>query len=668
MSAGRSKQKPIKPTDLSEADPARTLESVEKDFHTIFDCVPAAIWYRDRKGIILQANRCAADLVGMSVEDLIGKNYYDLFPDGAEKALEKDLQVILSGQPMYKQLRKYVTADQQIRWTLADRIPYLDENGEAAGVIVMARDITEQKAAEEQLDLANQQIDAATRQLRAAADRTRVLAEEAVAANRTKSEFLAHMSHELRTPMNSILGFSDLLREEPLSDQQQQYVQNIFNSANTLLVLINDLLDFSKIEAGTLNIEILPCRPAEMVQEIRDLLEPPAREKGLQLQVDCSPDLPDSFFTDPMRLRQCLVNLVSNAIKFTQQGHVIIRVYVQQRAGQDRIRIDVEDTGIGIEPAKQELIFDSFVQADASVCRQYGGMGLGLTIARRLAGLLGGHIELVSQPGQGSTFSIILPQFVEANQTSSISSRQDPSEPVEPDDRHIGCIGKVLLIENKTPSQIQTNLLLRRAGLDVQIVNNAADAFERLRQEPAQVVLINLDEVDEAKKLAAQLHNQDERLPIIAVTDDTSRKVADQFKIAGCNAVLVEPVSRGHLYETIRSFLIVQTSASSASAPLSSRKRRSHPFNEAESMEALLEKLPTLMEEMMEFYSRSDFEMLSRFAKVLMELGTSCQRKTLVGKARQLHDCLANQAIQPDELQRHVEELNELCLQISLGR
>ena len=135
MSAGRSKQKPIKPTDLSETDPARTLESVEKDFHTIFDCVPAAIWYRDRKGIILQANRCAADLVGMSVEDLIGKNYYDLFPDGAEKALEKDLQVILSGQPMYKQLRKYVTADQQIRWTLADRIPYLDENGEAAGVV-----------------------------------------------------------------------------------------------------------------------------------------------------------------------------------------------------------------------------------------------------------------------------------------------------------------------------------------------------------------------------------------------------------------------------------------------------------------------------------------------------------------------------------------------------
>jgi CheY-like chemotaxis protein len=224
------------------------------------------------------------------------------------------------------------------------------------------------------------------------------------------------------------------------------------------------------------------------------------------------------------------------------------------------------------------------------------------------------------------------------------------------------------LIENKTPSQIQTNLLLRRAGLDVQIVNNGTEAFDRLQQEPAQVVLINLDEVTEAKKLAARLRNFDEHLPIIAVTEDTSRKVADQFKIAGCNSVLVEPVSRGQLYETIRSFLMIQTSASPApvSAPADSRK--AGQFNEAESMEALLEKLPTLTEEMMEFYSRSDFEMLSRFAKVLMDLGTTCQRKVLAGKARQLLDYLKNQAIQPDELQKYVEELNELCLQISLGR
>ncbi len=226
----------------------------------------------------------------------------------------------------------------------------------------------------------------------------------------------------------------------------------------------------------------------------------------------------------------------------------------------------------------------------------------------------------------------------------------------------------MLLIENKTPSQIQTNLLLRRAGLNVQIVNNGSEAFDRLKEESAQVVPINLDDVSEAKKLAARLRNYDEHLPIIAVTEDTSRKVADQFKIAGCNAVLVEPVSRGQLYETIRSFLMIQTSASPAVVSLPAENRRIDEFSETESMEALLEKLPTLTEEMMEFYSRSDFEMLSRFAKVLMDLGTTCQRKALAGKARQLHDYLANQAIQPDELQKYVEELNELCLQISLGR
>lgn len=665
MSTDHSKQEQvIDPTAAAAGNP----EFLQRDFQTIFDCVPAMIWYRDRKGIILRANRCAAESVGMSPEELIGKNYYDLLPEGAEKALEKDLQVILSGQPQYKQVRKYVTLDHQTHWMLADRVPYRDETGEVIGVIVLAQDITEQKAAEDRLHLADQQIENANRQLRAAAERARVLAEEAAVANRTKSEFLAQMSHELRTPINSILGFTEILKKEPLTDEQQQYIQTIHRSADALLALINDIMDFSKIEAGKLHIEILPCRHADIVQEVRDLLEHTAREKGLEFRVDCSPDLPESFYTDPMRLRQCLLNLVGNAIKFTEQGHVAVRVHGESRAGQDRIRFDIEDTGIGIDQKKQDRVFESFMQAGVSVGRQCGGTGLGLAITRRLIGLLGGHIELTSRPGSGSTFSLILPLFIEANQTSSDNSTRDLAEPVEADDRHIGCIGRVLLIENKTPSQIQTNLLLRRAGLDVKIVNSGSEAFACLQQEPAQVVLINLDELAEAKKLAARLRNFDEHLPIIAVTEDSSRKVADQFKIAGCNAVLVEPVTRGQLYETIRSFLMVQTSASSGSPVSSKVSGEADGFNEVESMEALLEKLPTLMEEMMEFYARSDFEMLSRFTRVLIDLGTSCQRKALAGKARQLHDYLKNQAIQPDELQKHVEELNELCLQISLGR
>lgn len=651
-----------------QQDLRRRLENLDKDFHIIFDTVPAMIWYRDRKGTILRANKCAADSVGMTMEELVGKNYYDLFPDGAQKALEKDLQVILSGEPLFNQPRKYITKDGRTHWVLANRIPYLDESGAIGGVIVFAVDNTERKAAEEDLRSANQKIEKANKQLRAAAERARVLAEEATIANRTKSRFLAHMSHELRTPMNSILGFTEILLEEALNEEQQHYIQTIHRSANSLLTLINDILDFSKIEAGKLHIEILPCRCQDIIGEIRDLMEHTAAEKGLEFAIECDPNLPETFYSDPMRLRQCVLNLVSNAVKFTETGHVKIRAYPESRAGQDRIRIEVEDTGIGIEPNKQGLVFDSFTQADPSTSRQYGGTGLGLAITERLIGLLGGHIELVSQPGKGSTFSLILPLFVEVNQASSDNPQRDTAEPVEADDRHIGCIGSVLLIENKTPSQIQTNLLLRRAGLDVRIVNTEAEAFEQLEQESFGLILINLEKVNEAKKLTARLRNFDEHLPIVAVTDDCSRKIADQFKIAGCNAVLVEPVSRGQLYETIRSFLLLQTNSPVETTFSQAEEEELLEFNPDESMEALLEKLPNLMEEMMEFYSRSDFDMLARFTGVLIDLGKSCHRKVLAEKAGQLHDYLKNQAIQPDELQKYVDELNELCLQLSLGR
>ncbi len=634
------------------------LERLEKDFHTIFDSVPAMIWYRDRQGTILRANRCAAESVGLSVEELVGKNYYELFPDGAQKALEKDMQVIVSGQPLYKQLRKYVTADNRVRWVLADRIPYWDENGEVAGVIVFAQDITEQKAAEDELHLANRRIEQANRQLRAAAERARILAEEAAAANRAKSEFLAHMSHELRTPMNAILGFAEILQEENLSEEQRQYVQTIQRSASNLLTLINEILDFSKIEAGRLHIEMVPCSCADVVREVAELMEHTARSKGLEFQVECSPEVPGVVYTDPMRLRQCLLNLVGNAVKFTEKGRVLVRVYPETAAGQKRIRFDVQDTGIGIEPEKQALIFESFTQADSSICRKYGGTGLGLAITRRLMGLLGGHIELASQPGKGSTFSLILPCFVEPMQNTAA----DPSVPApvpQEDDRHIGCIGRILLLDSDPPNPIHASLLLRRAGLDVCVVQTLREALAELKQNPCNLVLIALQKVQEARKAAAKLRNFDEQLPIVVITSDASRKTAEQFKIAGSNAVLVEPVSRSQLYETLRSFLSVQAAASVSG-------ETSSP--ESESPEDLYEVLPSLMEQVRECYARSDYETLAEHTGRLVELGRRFHRPVLAEKAARLQKSLAGGSIQPDELQKQVEELSDLCLQITLGR
>lgn len=635
------------------------LEHLERDFHTIFDSVPAMIWYRDRQGTILRANRCAAESVGLSVEELIGKNYYELFPDGAQKALEKDMQVILSGQPLYKQLRKYVTADNRVRWVLADRIPYWDENGQVAGVIVFAQDITEQKTAEDELHQANRRIEQANRQLRAAAERARILAEEAAAANRAKSEFLAHMSHELRTPMNAILGFADILQEEALTEEQRQYVQTIQRSASNLLTLINEILDFSKIEAGKLHIEMVPCSCAEVVREAAELMEHTARSKGLEFRVDCSPDLPGVVYTDPMRLRQCLLNLLGNAVKFTEKGFIAVRVYPETAAGQKRIRFDVQDTGIGIEPAKQSLIFESFTQADSSICRKYGGTGLGLAITRRLMGLLGGHVELASQPGKGSTFSLILPCFVEPVQSTSAADPSAPAAVPQEDDRHIGCIGRVLLLDSDPPNPVHASLLLRRAGLDVCVVQSLREALEGHQQKPFNLALIALQKVQDARKAAARLRNADEHLPIVVITGDSSRKTAEQFKIAGCNAVLVEPVSRGQLYETLRSFLSVQAASSVSEEPAAS---------EAEGTEDLYEALPVLTEQIRECYARSDYETLANHAGRLVELGRRFRRSALADKAGRLQKALKGGTVQPDELQKQLDELNDLCLQIMLGR
>ncbi|NIA06782.1 MAG: HAMP domain-containing protein [Actinobacteria bacterium] len=233
--------------------------------------------------------------------------------------------------------------------------------------------------------------------------------EQAQSANIAKGEFLANMSHELRTPLNGILGFSELLAQEKLTAEQKEFLSIITSSGNVLLAIIQDILDFSKIEAGKLDTEISECSLEEILAGVDSLLRPAATEKGLEFDVSLCGELPSKIKTDSLRLRQCLLNLVNNAIKFTDSGHVHVRVSLEKRRDNSFIRFDVEDTGIGIEPDKQEMIFSSFSQADCSTTRKYGGTGLGLAITKRLAEMLAGEVLLQSEPGKGSVFSLIIP-------------------------------------------------------------------------------------------------------------------------------------------------------------------------------------------------------------------------------------------------------------------
>ena len=245
--------------------------------------------------------------------------------------------------------------------------------------------------------------------------------ERAESANIAKSQFLANMSHELRTPMNAIVGFTELLKEEPLTEEQLDYVETIFNSSGHLLTLINDVLDISKIEAGKLEISLETCSLRHILMQVDSMMRGVAETQGITFQTKITDSLPDRIVTDGKHLFQCLINLVGNAIKFTEKGHVIVRASDVRNTEISHIRLEIEDTGIGIPEDKQKIVFESFQQADAGTCRKYGGTGLGLTISRQLIELMGGTLMLQSEKGKGSTFTIMLPCECPIEQNSEIA-------------------------------------------------------------------------------------------------------------------------------------------------------------------------------------------------------------------------------------------------------
>lgn len=419
---GECRNKQEQRADESTVEFLQLVEKSRREFLTILDSVPGMIWYRDGSGKILRTNKAAADSVGVEVRELVGKNYYDLFPEDAARSRQQDNEVIATGRPLQGLLREVKTSGRSIRWLMEDRFPMQDNGGRVVGVMAFVRDVTKEKLTEERLTLSRQEVERSNEQLRQAANSASQRAEEALRSNQTKSEMLANSSHDLRTPMNAIVGFAELLADSDLNAEQREYVQTIHKAASGLLSLINDILDFAKLDAGKLSIQMTDCQLSDFVEDIRVLLEPGVSQKGLAFDVQIDRCLPETFLTDPLRLRQCLVNLLGNAMKFTTDGTITLSIRAQHREGRPHIRFDVEDTGIGIPKDKQSRIFQPYSQAESAIERMYGGTGLGLTITKKLTELLGGEISVASEPGKGSVFSIILP--LEFSVSSDLSAEE----------------------------------------------------------------------------------------------------------------------------------------------------------------------------------------------------------------------------------------------------
>jgi two-component system, sensor histidine kinase and response regulator len=333
----------------------------------------------------LQANRALCEIVGYSEAELLRSNFQAItHPDDLATDLQYVQQMLAGEIRTYQMEKRYFHKNGQLVDILLNVSLVWDKRGHPLYFIAQIQDISDRKRA-----------DAALAQAR----------DQALAAARHKSEFLANMSHEIRTPMNGVIGMTGLLLDTQLDEEQRDYAEIVRNSAEGLLTIINDILDFSKVDAGKLDLEAVPFNLPSALEEAVRPFSVQAQATEVKIACQLPPDLPQMIIGDQLRLRQVITNLVGNAVKFTQQGEITITAAVESASNQDlQLRFAVADTGIGISPAKQKVIFDAFTQADGSITRQFGGTGLGLAIASRLIALMGGEIWVESEKGKGSTF------------------------------------------------------------------------------------------------------------------------------------------------------------------------------------------------------------------------------------------------------------------------
>jgi PAS domain S-box-containing protein len=347
-------------------------------------------------GTVLEANHTLLGMLGLARHELFGQDLRRFLAPGSRKTLDDCIDATMrEGRVMDREL-DFMFEDGSTMPMLLSMVAARGAGSAATSMRATLVDNSERKAREQQLQTLQQEL-----QRRA---------EQAEAATRAKTAFLANMSHEIRTPLNAVIGFSQLLLQQKLPQDANRFIVHIHRAGEQLLAFTNDVLELSRLEAGAMRLEAIVFEPATLLDAVCSVVRPQADAKGLELRLDVDPGLPAQLLGDPSRLRQILVNLVGNAVKFTSSGSVMLGVRQTSREGERvTLRFDVADTGIGIAPEERERIFQPFMQADGSASRRFGGAGLGLSIVRRLVDMMGGALSMQSHPGQGSVFSVELP-------------------------------------------------------------------------------------------------------------------------------------------------------------------------------------------------------------------------------------------------------------------
>ncbi|MBN2560311.1 MAG: response regulator, partial [Phycisphaerae bacterium] len=505
----RARKKELE-SEIAERKRAQSsLQEKERRFRDIVENAEEWVWEVDASGKYTYSSPIVEEILGYKPEEILNKHFYDVFhPEDQEELKKAALAAFARKQPIRELVNRNMHKNGKTVWLSTGGVPILDEKGNLLGYRGADVDITERKLAEQRLrehatllESKNIELEAQQGQLQAQQDElvatNRALKKAMVAAeaaNKAKSEFLANMSHEIRTPMNGIMGMSELVLGTDLTDEQRECLTTVVDCSNSLLTLLNDILDFSKIEAGKLELETTEFDLVAAVEGVIDLLGQRAVEKKLELICHVQPSVPTFVRSDPVRLRQVLVNLVGNAIKFTEQGEVVVTVEaVAQEANRATLLFSVQDTGIGIPKERQDVIFDGFTQADGATTRKYGGTGLGLTISKQILELMGGDIWVESRLGRGSTFRFRV--TCDVGEATEAHSKDSNSGEADTPGMLIG--KRALIVDDNATNRRIVEEMLNAWGCLTQSASDGPTGLEMLRVattegHPFDVVILDV--------------------------------------------------------------------------------------------------------------------------------------------------------------------------------
>ena len=567
------------------------------------------------EGKITDMNDAWVNITGISRQSLIGTDF-DVHFTEPQKAREVYQEVFTAG---FVKNYPLTIIDGELTDVLFNGSVYKGEHGNVLGAVVVARVITEQKRIEKELIEAKVFAELATLIAEEAKSKAETAAQTAEDAVKSKQQFLSNMSHEIRTPMNAIIGFTKVVLKTELTAKQKEYLTAIKMSGDALIVLINDILDLAKVDAGKMTFEQVPFKLASSISAMLHIFETKIQEKNLELVKEFDKRIPEVLLGDPVRLHQIILNLVSNAVKFTTKGKITARVLLlSEDAHQVTIEFSIADTGIGISENKIEKIFENFQQASSSTARLFGGTGLGLAIAKQLVEQQGGSIQVISKVDEGSTFSFTL----SLQKTSAEAEEEEGIPELDTVRKNI----KILVVEDMALNQLLMKTLLDDFGFERDIAENGKIAIEKLTTKSYDIILMDLQMPEmngfEATEYIRKTMNSN--IPIIALTADVTTVDLAKCKAVGMNDYIAKPVDERILYNKIvglvKKFALTETTKEikkiqnekSTYIDLNylNQRTKSNPALMLEMISAYLEQTPPLVSAMKQSLQEQDWGLL----------------------------------------------------------